>query len=530
MKLLPSVLFILFTFSLQLASAGELKIRVDSDQIRFQPPEDLPTNTTLQLVERLPFEDDVKSADKAPVWEGTAEAFPESLPRFSEQRDRLYSRWALVEKNSSKPVPTFVYGQPAREIAKHQTAVNWPASPKGLQCVVDVDDALNLGVKYVAQNVDIRPLFDFAKQSELTWNVDGQRIHFDLAAIRHLDSYVSRMTKAGVNVSFILLNYIPTQPDANNPLIHPSSNLQEAPNHLGAFNLSDENGYRHYRAVVEFLADRYSAGNIEQGTISGIIVGNELQAHWWWYNLGQMKPEEVIAEYARALRVAQLAAAKAHPDLRVYVSLDQHWTARMMDDPTKFIPGKQFMEGLHQHIVERGDFPWHMAQHPYPQNLFNSRTWNDEQATFDINSPKITFRNLEVLMTWLNQPEHLYEGKPRRVILSEQGFHCEDGPEGEKIQAAAYAYAFYRTRQFEEIDAFILHRHVDHAHEGGLRLGLRAFKPGTISSPGTKRMSYDLFQHADDKDWQTHFEFAKPIIGIQSWSELDPKPVKTPSE
>ncbi|MEZ6047431.1 MAG: DUF5722 domain-containing protein [Planctomycetaceae bacterium] len=87
---------------------------------------------------------------------------------------------------------------------------------KELQCVVGIDDALNLGVKYVAQNVDIGRFFDFSKKSELSWNVDGEVIHFNAGAVTQLDDYVSQMTRAGVNVTLILLNYVPTRSDPSN--------------------------------------------------------------------------------------------------------------------------------------------------------------------------------------------------------------------------------------------------------------------------------------------------------------------------
>ena len=45
-------------------------------------------------------------------------------------------------------------------------------------------------------------------------------------------------------------------------------------------------------------------------------------------------------------------------------------------------------------------------------------------------TPRITFKNLEVLTEYLRRPELLYKGQPRRVILSEQGFHTPDGPDG----------------------------------------------------------------------------------------------------
>ncbi len=73
-------------------------------------------------------------------------------------------------------------------------------------------------------------------------------------------------------------------------------------------------------------------------------------------------------------------------------------------------------------------------------------------------------------------------------------------------------------RGLDAVDAFILHRHVDHPHEGGLRLGLRWFRPGE-ADPRPKKLIYDCFQAADTPAWQAAFEFALPIVGLKSWDE-----------
>ena len=90
------------------------------------------------------------------------------------------------------------------------------------------------------------------------------------------------------------------------------------------------------------------------------------------------------------------------------------------------------------------------------------------------------------------------------------------GRDGERVQAAAYAYAYYRVRHTEGIDAFILHRHVDHPGEGGLRLGLRS------SRSGEDRPICDVFRRADTDDWMEAFKFALPVIGVKSWPDIMP--------
>ena len=74
------------------------------------------------------------------------------------------------------------------------------------------------------------------------------------------------------------------------------------------------------------------------------------------------------------------------------------------------------------------------------------------------------------------------------------------------------------------VDAFILHRHVDHAREGGLNLGLWARNPAVANpaAPLRKKWIYAVFQAADTPDWEQAFEFALPLIGLKSWADLGP--------
>jgi len=480
----------------------------------------------VRLVELRPYETYTAENATPAEWEGPACAHSLELRRFKDGRDRLFSKWQLAHAESGRPYGRPQYATDFTELPERNKPFSWPKSIKGLQSVVDVDDAIKLGVKHVAHNVLISQVLDLSGSTDAEhWTVDGEKIAIDGGYIGHLDKTIEALTAAGVNVTIILLNAVPTKPDAGNPLIHPSTDLAAAPNHLGAFNLTDERGLRHYRAAVEFLADRYSDPTGKHGSVSGYIIGNELQAHWWWYNIGTSTPQAVISDYARAVRIAHLAARKIHSGIRTYVSLDHHWTARMTDDRRKFIPGKELLDGLHSLITSEGNFDWHVAQHPYPENLFDPRTWDDRDATLDFDTKKITFKNIEILAQYLAQPQWHASGSPRRIILSEQGFHSPEGEQGERLQAAAYAYAYYRARHVDGIDAFILHRHVDHQHEGGLRLGVRARKENTVTTPGRKKFLYDVFQRADSQDWQDVFEFAKPIIGIDDWSELLPRTV-----
>ena len=59
-----------------------------------------------------------------------------------------------------------------------------------------------------------------------------------------------------------------------------------------------------------------------------------------------------------------------------------------------------------------------------------------DQTDFAPRRPRITFKNLEVLTEYFAEDDLLYQGRRRRIILSEQGFHTPDGTDGETIQAS----------------------------------------------------------------------------------------------
>jgi hypothetical protein len=212
---------------------------------------------------------------------------------------------------------------------------------------------------------------------------------------------------------------------------------------------------------------------------------------------------------------------KSSTHARLYISFDHHWSISMVNvNPLEAKPGRDFLDAFAATIKRDGDLDWHVAWHPYPEDLGNPRTWLDPTVTKDDTTPKITFKNLQVLAQHLQRPALLYQGFPRHIILSEQGFHTLATPDGEMLQAAAFAYAWEKCQRIPLVDAFIYHRHVDHSQEGGLRLGLWRNKPGSIADPDSKKQLYDLFQRAGTAAWPEAAAFALPESGLKSWDEL----------
>jgi hypothetical protein len=274
---------------------------------------------------------------------------------------------------------------------------------------------------------------------------------------------------------------------------------------------------------MEFLADWFSRPDDEHGRVAGYIIGNEVNVHHEWHNFGPMQPEDAVADYLRQVRIAHAAIRRSSAHARVYISLTHHWTLAPPGSPQDGMPGRTFVDLFAQQARAGDDFDWHIACHPYPENLGNPRTWQDRSAVASEDSPRITFRNLEQLPRYLEREELRLDGKPRRVILSEQGFHSDgslDGKRGEREQAAGFCYAWEKVARIDGVDAFILHRHVDHRHEGGLNLGLWRRKADSVATPDAPKLIYECFKAAGTAEQEKTFAFALPLIGIRNWSEV----------
>jgi hypothetical protein len=475
---------------------------------------------SLRLFEVFPWENGTVPQGRAALAEVRAgRPFRVAVPRREGDRERLYSGFVLVPAETLQPVAAPRFVERFDGVSPWHEPFPTAASKKGLQ-VQMVDDALALGVKHAALNVAFNQLLNVRPGGDaLPWSLDGQTVHFSRAAVNALDRQVKPLSDAGMVVSLILLYYESGNAELDRVMLHPGYD-KAAPNKLSAFNTVTPEGFLRYRATVEFLAARYSRPDRKHGRAVNFIVGNEVNSHWHWANMGRVPMEAFAADYARTVRATWTAVRRFAPESRVYVSLEHHWNIRYpAGDAGQSFAARPFLEEFARLGRAGGDFDWHVAFHPYPENLFEPRFWNDKTATASADSPRVTFKNLPVLTTFLRKPEMTHEGAPRRVILSEQGFHTPDGPDGETVQAAAYAYAYRLVEKEPAIDSFILHRHVDHGQEGGLWLGLwsRDPKGPHAAAPLAKKRSYEVFRAADTAQWEEAFRFALPVVGLDRW-------------
>ncbi len=125
----------------------------------------------------------------------------------------------------------------------------------------------------------------------------------------------------------------------------------------------------------------------------------------------------------------------------------------------------------------------------------------------------MSMANIEVLVNYMKQQQFLDpDGEVRSILISELGYSATAG---EAVQAAAYAYAYYKIAAYGEIDGFILNRETDAAEEvaQGMAFGL-------TTADGGHRQVYNVFKYIDTSEHGKYTDFAKDIIGISSWNEI----------
>lgn len=492
--------------------AADKEIHIHTDSSTVFTVMEYPMGTVFDQASALPVQFDLQKE---------REGCTLTLDRFDGQRDRLYAQFTVLADGEPLQGPSCVNSFGMAEWDYPYPTAN---TIKGLQIRM-VADAVSLGVKHAALNVS-QPVIMLSEPSDDTESFvsNGKTYYFRKSYMAQFDEKVKALSDNGIVVNLILLNSmkwdgLQAEPAIEAIVAHPHYDRE---GFISAFNTVTSQGLAYYIAFVAFLAQRYMAADAAHGRACGLIIGNEVDSQWVWGNAGRMTVEQYMAEYTVALRLAYLAARKYYKYARVYLSLDHFWTMRYLDDVLQSYSGKAVLDNLLDYCQAEGDFPWGLAHHPYPEDLNNPDFWHDNTAVCRMDTGRITFKNLEVLSTYFNEPALLYEGKQRPIILSEQGFNSKETDESEALQSAAYCLAYKKVQSIPQIESFILHAHVDNKDEFGLNLGIvrRNKQSEQDDEPGEPKPVYEAFKGIDGPDSARICKEARTYIGSDIWDDV----------
>jgi uncharacterized repeat protein (TIGR02543 family) len=431
----------------------------------------------------------------------------------------LYSKFVIAIKVNSgyKIVSTAKYITNPQDVADFTYPFPQASSKKGLQINASMlNDVKDLGVKNSAFNIPLDMIIaapgENNYRSGIDYEYNGETYWFRKGMVAAYDSLFRKLERQDMVVTAIIL--LGWRDDLTY-LITPSGR-EEGHNYYN-FNTSDPDARKQLEATFSFLAERYASDD-GNGKVVNWIIGNEINSFDAWNYAGTRSLSKYTQLYADSYRLAYNAITSKYSNAKLYVSLDQFWNT----SNSVTFSGREFLEKFSTVIKESGNIKWNIAYHAYPSPLTNPKFWTNAngQSQNTPDSPIISIYNIKVLTDYVKK----YYGSGTRIILSEQGFTSSQ-PYGEKVQAAAMAYAYYLSEFNPMIDAFILSRHVDNIAETrtGLNLGLWSNTPGQIEEAYQKKYAWNVYKYMDTPESTKATKFALKVIGKSSWKKIIPK-------
>lgn len=432
--------------------------------------------------------------------------------------DRTLSKWAIVQELDGQDI-LVSHARYADQIEASQTLppIETVGKKKGLGLAADrKDDIEALGIQSGILNI---PLMEFMRSKPGANTAEhvygGKTYYFYLPNLKVRDEAVKLAYEKGMPVAGIILIQLKcADPEITRMLVHPEckDGTYSMPN------MTNPESVNCYAAALDFLAKRYSGP--EYGRVHYWVMHNEVDAGAEWTNMGNKTVTVYMDTYLKSLRMCYNIARRHDNNAEVLASFTHSWASSSYGE-TKGYKVLEMINLLKNYSEAEGDFKWGLAYHSYPEDLTEPKTWEDTKAQFTMNTPMITFKNLEVLDKWSKMPENQYLQTTKRTIwLSENGTNSKSYSEQDLAeQAAGLAYAWTKVSRLDGIDVMIWHRHVDHRQEYGLRLGLRKYADDETDPNGAKPVWY-LYQAAGTPQQEETFAPYKEMIGIKSWDDI----------
>lgn len=477
------------------------------------------------LFELQPYEKEIGTRTDYAAWSDKKKETVFTLDFSGQPSDkRLYSRYVAAVRTGDtyREISAPIYVTNPGDVAAYREEYPEAMSKKGLLIELDMlGDALDLGVKHTTINIPYHHLVG----GTLKYTYDGETYYFNKDLIESYDKMIGAFSAKGIVVTAILLNGW----NDSFPELHEQGAAKNNDAFYYGFNVSTEQGYKTTKALMSFMAERYSGAHDLYGRVSNWIIGNEINNNKNWNYVGPMDLASYTKLYEKVFRVAYTAIKGQNKNARVFFSTDYEWKK---ENTNLQYAAKDFIDLFNSGIRSEGNIEWGLAYHPYPYPMVEPEFWDDDQTGMvndTSDSPVVNFKNLNVLTDYFQTPELLAaDGTVRHIILSEEGFTSDSISRGNvyDIQAAAFAYAYYLVDSNPYIDAFILNRQVDSIGEVNTSCSFGLWtvdmdRPDKVIAVMPKNI-HQVFKYIDTKKSLKYTEFAKSIIGISNWSEVIP--------
>lgn len=364
------------------------------------------------------------------------------------------------------------------------------------------EELQSLGVKQVVYNMYVDDICsDASVPGAIPFEYNGRTWYFDGGMVGKFDSMIKSLNSYGMQVTMVLLNG--GKGEYSKDLIHPTAQGGDCPGY--ALNVADASGTDHIKAIGAFLGQRYS-GRLDHGQIDNWIVGNEVNARTsWWYSSSDSLDYNVNI-YVKAFRILYNELKSANANVNVYNSIDQEWNRK--SNPGSFL-AKEYLDQFNYYINREGNIDWGLSYHPYNSPLYDPYAWNGPAVWVkeNLSTPYITMQNIDILIDYMHRAQFLNpSGQVRSISLAEIGYTSSFG---DAAQEASIAYGYLKAASLPDVDAFMLFRQTDDAHEMESHLAL-----GLYDLNGNKKPAYEIYKNLGTANEGVAKARASEIIGM----------------
>ena len=435
-----------------------------------------------------------KVENKTPLSNGS---FNVQLDRYvtigDYEYDRLLSKWAIYKEGASKDeiVSHARYANVDKIHVKQSVEAIPLKSKKGLGGLINhgflASDLDDLGIASATINIPISHFMHLSQQEgDIPHTYGGRTYYFNEGYMKSsFDAVLEQTSKRGISVAGILL--VPPTGDAGTLLKHPDFN-GIAPYTMP--NMTTIESPNCYAAALDFLAERT--------------------------NMGDKPIATFMDTYLRSMRMCYNIAHQYDQHSEVFISFSHGWNIAAGGGWYKV---RDMLDFMNQFSESEGDFFWSLACHSYPAQLGNPCTWDDEQATYSMDTEYVTLKNLEVLDKWVKTSRNQYKGTIRRSVWLSEAGTCSPSYEDDDLQdqAAGFAYGWKKINNLDGINGIQWHSWFDHLGDGAC-LGLRKYADAPHN--GEAKPVWTTYQKADTDEEDDYFEQYLSRIGIDSWEGI----------
>ena len=430
--------------------------------------------------------------------------------------DRLLSKWAIYKEGASKDeiVSHARYANVDKMYVKQSVEAIPLKSKRGLGGLINhgflASDLDDLGIASATINIPISHFMHLSQQDgDIPYSYGGRTYYFNEAYMKgSFDAVLEQTSERGISVAGILL--VPPTGDAGTLLKHPDFN-GIAPYTMP--NMTTIESTNCYAAALDFLAKRYSVPNMR---IAHWIIHNEVDGGSHWTNMGDKPIATFMDTYLRSMRMCYNIAHQYDQHSEVFISFSHGWNIAAGGGWYKV---RDMLDFMNQFSESEGDFFWSLACHSYPAQLGNPCTWDDEQATYSMDTEYVTLKNLEVLDKWVKTSRNQYKGTIRRSVWLSEAGTCSPSYEDDDLQdqAAGFAYGWKKINNLDGINGIQWHSWFDHLGDGAC-LGLRKYADAPHN--GEIKPVWTTYQKAGTDEEDDYFKQYLSRIGIDSWEGI----------